>query len=170
MADYLRQLLLSRIPMPAVAAPRRNAPPPHAPGEALSSLIREDPDAPHDPNRGTWKGRGYFGPLTVGEDSAATEQSTALMLDPNAAFDPQHAVSVPLMTPNQTEGDLLLLLKHAAQEGKGKLPERMYDRAREHAQQRLREGKNVFAQPGEETMQYQHLPRVGVVQGHGFDK
>ena len=172
MSNFLRDFLAGRIQLAPVAPPREFRPTVERyPQERFNivghpSGFREDPDAPNDVNANSHKGLGYFGPLTGKDGSLITELSMAIPKRGETQYNPKTARSVPTLVPTLSENELRSILNNP----EATLPDAVYDKIVAHADERERQGRNVFAGHGEQSSVYPNIPRRNTVQGHGFDQ
>jgi hypothetical protein len=86
---------------------------------------------------GTPKGLGYFGPLKRPDGRVSTELSIGVDFDGEETL-------IPSLVPTLDDGEVKYLL------GGGKPTKQIVDKAVLHARKRMRDGKNPFAQEGEQ--------------------
>ncbi len=90
--------------------------------------------------------KGYLGPMERPDGTVSTEISAGFEIDGKE-------MDIPLMVPGLTkeEVDYLLTADMNSEDFFKNMPESIQDKAIEHAKKRIKEGKSVFYQDGEET-------------------
>jgi hypothetical protein len=82
------------------------------------------------------KGQGYFGNIPMPNGESMTEMSTSF--DVNGQM-----IAAPLVVPSLNQNELQALMQNE------NIPDSIFEKAFEHALQRIASGKNPFAQPDE---------------------
>ena len=93
---------------------------------------------------GTVKGKGFFGELPVKGGGVATEYSVGVQLESRGGAE----TDIPSLVPTLTKKERDLLLNDIIP-NKKLIPESIVQKAVDHANARVKAGKNVFAQEGE---------------------
>ena len=93
---------------------------------------------------GTAKGKGFFGELPVKGGGVATEYSVGVQLESRGGKE----TDIPSLVPTLTKEERDLLLNDIIP-NKKRIPESIVQKAVDHANARVKAGKNVFAQEGE---------------------
>lgn len=101
------------------------------------TMFKDEPPAASYGSRpdGTPKGKGYLGELTRPDGGVMTEYSVGIEIDGQER-------DIPTIVPTLTKKELELLLN--LNDG-DKIPKSILDKAVEHAQKRIADGKDVFA-------------------------
>lgn len=93
-------------------------------------------------NDGTPKGNGYFGPVETADGNVATEYTVGVEMDGKE-------MEIPTLVPTLTEEQVDTLVNDVIPNNKP-IPDDIMQKAVDHAKQRMKEGKSVFAEAGEE--------------------
>jgi hypothetical protein len=101
----------------------------------------------------TQKGNGFFGKLKLIGGGIATEYTT----QSNAVKENGERIDFPSLVPTMTKDEVLLMIDDIIPNRKD-IPESIMRKAIDHANQRISEGKSVFAEEGE---QRDLIPRKG---------
>ena len=90
------------------------------------------------------KGQGFFGPVGHASGKMSTELSLGAGQRTSRAFTHKSDRLYPSMVPTLTPQELDTVVSS------DEFPESVYTKARQYAEERLAQGKNPFAQPGEQ--------------------
>jgi len=121
---------------------RGPAPAPARRGIASTVAPAPRPDEIREDN--TLKQQGYFGPVQHSSGKMSTELSIGYGEPTSRAYTHRTDRLYPSMVPTLTREELDAVV------GGGEWPDAVYDKARAYGEQRLRQGRSPFAQPGEQ--------------------
>lgn len=107
-----------------------------------------------DPSTAKPKGLGFFGPLKRADGGVMSEYSVGVEIDGKET-------EIPTLVPTLTKAEVSHIL--AMKDG-DKLPEAIVEKARKFAEQRIAQGKDPFAGPGEQQALYPDLKREAAPQ------
>lgn len=90
--------------------------------------------------------KGYLGAMERSDGTVSTEISAGFEIDGKE-------MDIPLMVPGLTKDEInyLMMADMDSEDFLKNMPESIQDKAIKHAKKRIKEGKNVFYQDGEET-------------------